>query len=165
MTYCLTYRAEDSAFVDTPAGDRFTAASLMAETLEIARHPAIWPMVGDVDVIEGPVTMHATTASATDQLIKFAPGRSPRFVAVHELAHVATRRSGLRVDGVHGSTYRAVYLALVESVYGRYYADLLRHGFAECRLDVADVNLPIAPTPVLDIDALAQASGGSRWIV
>ena len=159
----LLYAAEDLAFQGTPLGDRMDRTTLMAEVKEIARHPAVSPLCGNVAVGETTVRMVSSAAYAQGQTIKFAPNRMQRFVAVHELAHVVFRRTGIPGTS-HGPEYRAVYVDLVTIVYGIRYGNLLREALHEMGLSLHTLMLPLPGSPVIDIDRLADMSGGSRWI-
>jgi hypothetical protein len=159
----LLYAAEDLAFQGTPLADQFDRSTLIAEVKEIARHPAVSPLVGMVAVSEATVRLVSSVAYAEGQTIKFAPNRMQRYVAVHELAHVVKRRSGL-AGSSHGPEYRAMYADLTAIAYGQAYGVLLRQAFHEMGLSVHSATLPLPISPVIDIDLLADQSGGSRWL-
>jgi hypothetical protein len=156
------YVAEDLAFAGTPLGDQCDRRELISLTREIAADPRLVAFVGDVTVGESRSDMTRMGAYARGTVVKFAPRRIPRFVAVHELAHVVHDRSGLGGTS-HGPEYRGVYVWLVGAVHGAQYAAQLRETFVLSGLGVADVGLPtVEGPPVVDIDTLAAAT--IRWI-
>lgn len=159
----LVYDTERLAFAGTPLGDRLDRHSLIRETCELAAHPSIVPLVGQVTVTEGTARYAANVAHAAGQRIVFAPNLIERFVPVHELAHVVHRRAALGGRS-HGPEYRAVYADLAGIAYGYQYRDLLWHAFDEVGLHVHPARLPMAPSPVIDVDRLAGLSGGVRWL-
>jgi hypothetical protein len=156
------YAAEDLAFAGSPLGDQCDRRELISLTREIAADPRLVAFIGDVTVGESRSDMTRAGAYAKGSVIKFAPRRMSRFVAVHELAHVVHHRSGMGGSS-HGPEYRASYVWLVGAVHGAQYADQLRETFVLSGLHVTDVSLPtIEGPPVNDIDQLAAAT--VRWI-
>jgi hypothetical protein len=157
------YEAQRLAFAGTPLMDMFDRHSLIAETREIATNPWVTPFVGQVEVGEASVRLAKWTAYANGQTIRFAPNICSRYVAVHELAHIVTRRA--HIEGTtHGSGYRAIYAELTAVVYGPQYGRLLREAFLEQGLSVGPALLPLPAKPIIDIDRLADASSGVRWL-
>lgn len=157
------YAAETLAFEGTPLADRFDRRSLITETTEIASHPVVYPLVGDVHVSEATPRLVRHVAYARGQVIRFAPTSTERYTVVHELSHVAHARSGTG-GTTHGSAYRAVYANLIAIVYGDEYGRLLRHAFATCGLPVASLTLPRLIHPIVDIDFLTDATREVRWL-
>jgi hypothetical protein len=157
------YDAQRLAFAGTPLIDMFDRRSLIAETREIATNPWITPFVGQVTVEEATVRLAKWTAYVEDQTIRFAPNIVSRYVAVHELAHVITRRAHI-VGTAHGPGYRAIYAELTAVVYGPQYGQLLREAFYEQGLSIGPAILPLPAKPIIDIDRLADASRGVRWL-
>lgn len=155
------YNAQAQAFEGTPLGDYFDRRSLMAEVQEITNR--LNHLTGDIEVSEARATLVKHAAYAQGQRIKFAPTDMSRFIAIHEVSHVVHVRSKLGGRS-HGPEYRAIFAEMVEIVYGPNFARLLREAFSQLSLDVHPATLPKLAEPIIDLEALADATRESRWL-
>jgi hypothetical protein len=159
------YHAEELAFEDTPIGDRQDRLSLISEAREIAADSWVVPFVGQVHVEEASTRLASSVAYAKGQTIRFAPNVMPRYVAVHEIAHIVHCRSKrTHQERSHGPEFRALYAALIAIVYGERYGRLLREAFIESGLSLGPAVLPLPSAPLIDIDRLADMTLGVRWL-
>ena len=156
------YLVQELAFEGTILGEMSDRRSLIAEAHEIATGLPL--LVGFIDIGEGSVRMSKTDAYAQSfGRIVFAPRAMRRFTAVHEIAHIVHQRSPYN-GTPHGKEYRGVFVEMISMVYGQRYGELLRDAFLTSGLDVWYIGLPTLDDPLINIDALADATLGSRWL-
>lgn len=152
------YTAEAIALEGTPLADRFNYRSLIEEGRSIVRHGALHLLVGDVKFEEGRTYMTSAGGYARLSSIVLAPTSLPRLIIPHEIAHVVHGRSGLS-GRAHGPEYRSAYVAVISSIYGREYGDMLRDEFEAQGLPLSGAMFPIIDDgPIYDIPQLV------RWI-
>lgn len=157
------YDVQVLAFEGTPLNDMADRRSLMAEAHEIATGLPV--LAGPITIVEGNVRMttHDAYAQSFGRIV-FAPRTMRRFTAVHEIAHIVHRRSPINTGTAHGWEYRGIFADMIAIVYGERYGELLRDAFCEQGMSVSHPALPRTGVPLIDIDALADATLGSRWL-